>query len=495
MEARFSRLAASAQSLQGIRAGAAQVFELPVLLTGEASILATRNGQKCFLDAFRLLVRMTKHLSVFTDGQQNLEREARTLGRSLTSATLHFLQASNLRYEPFAAILSVGWDVRPEYPWTTINSNGFVARVSSKSSISSECRQSNPVGALAAASLGVTEIFKRLVPVSPDRGPLHDALNFSFYTYSNSDWSGPELPTALNIGTLLQVGAGAIGNGIVHLLSQLGLNGRVVIIDMQDFADENVGTCILIGPSDVNQPKASRLAAFIPGAVGYREEVEASIRSRIGIDFGVPAIVVNGLDDIAARRSVQTIWPDLIIDGAIGTFSCEATLHPWGPDMSCLLCDFEEPLRDVIAESSRLTGLRKDKLNDLLGVVTGDDIDAAPEEKRDYLRRFLGKTYCSVISEAEMSRLSAGRANFAASVPFVACLSACMVVTELVRSVSQWTPGLETGFQFDALVGPQRGIRKNHSRKLQCICVTRQSLIDGMRKERSAMIRRRATNA
>ena len=254
------------------------------------------------------------------------------------------------------------------------------------------------------------------------------------------------------------------------------------------FGPKSVGTCLLIGPSDLDRPKAATLANFIPGAVGYKEEVEASIRSRVGIDFGVPAVVVNGLDNIAARRSVQTIWPDLVIDGAIGTFSCEATLHPWGPDLSCLLCDFEEPTRDVLAESSTLTGLNKDKLHDLLGVVTGDDIDAAPEEKRDYLRRFLGKTYCSLISEAEIQRVSTGKAKFAASVPFVACLSACMVVIEVVRAVSQWTPELETGFQFDVLVGPQRGIRKSHSRKPQCICVTRQSLIDGLRKERLAMI-------
>jgi len=488
MEARFSRLAASIQSLCGIRPGAPQIFELPVLLTGEASILATPNGQKCFLDAFRLLVRMTKHLSVFTDGQKELERQARITAESLTRSTVHFLQTSNGRPEQFAAILSIGCQVRPEYPWTTINSNGFLARVSSKLRLSSECSQINPIGALAAASLGVSEIFKRLVPVNPDRGPIHDTLNFSFYTYSNSDWAGPELPTALNIGTLLQVGAGAIGNGIVHLLSQLGLNGRVVIVDRQDFADENLGTCLLIGPADINQSKAATLANFIPGAVGYKEEVESSIKSRVGIDFDFPAIVLNGLDHIGARRSVQAIWPDLVIDGAIGTFSCEATLHPWGPDRSCLLCDFEEPTKDVLAESSMLTGLSREKLHNPLDLVTEEDIQAAPEEKRDYLCGFLGKTYCSVVSEAEMERVSAGKANFAASVPFVACLSACMVVGELVRAVSHWTPELETGFQFDVLVGPQRGIRKSHLRKLQCICVTRQSLIDGMRKERSAMI-------
>lgn len=66
-------------------------------------------------------------------------------------------------------------------------------------------------------------------------------------------------------------------------------------------ADENLGTCLLIGPSDINQPKATTLANFIPGAVGYKEEVESSIRSRVGIDFDVSAIVVNGLDHIGAR--------------------------------------------------------------------------------------------------------------------------------------------------------------------------------------------------
>src|SRR5258708_2231262 len=141
MEARFSRLAASIQSLGGIRPGAAQIFELPVLLTGEASILATPNGEKCFLDAFRLLVRMTKNISVFTDGQKELERQVRITAESLTRSTVHFLQTSNGRPEQFAAILNIGCQVRPEYPWTTINSNGFLARVSSKLRISGECSQ------------------------------------------------------------------------------------------------------------------------------------------------------------------------------------------------------------------------------------------------------------------------------------------------------------------------------------------------------------------
>jgi hypothetical protein len=64
-----------------------------------------------------------------------------------------------------------------------------------------------------------------------------------------------------------------------------------------------------------------------------------------------------------------------------------------------------------------LTGLSRGKLHNPIDLVTEEDIQAAPEEKRDYLCGFLGKTYCSVVSEAEMGRVSAGKANFAASVP------------------------------------------------------------------------------
>lgn len=61
------------------------------------------------------------------------------------------------------AILNVGTGVRPHLPWTAINSNGWVARVSSgPTALPADTDQSNPLAALMAASFGVTEVFKRV---------------------------------------------------------------------------------------------------------------------------------------------------------------------------------------------------------------------------------------------------------------------------------------------------------------------------------------------
>src|SRR4051812_22490832 len=104
-------------------------------------------------------------------------------------------------------------------------SNGWVARVSSGSDLPGECSMENPVGALAAACLGVGEVFKRLIRLRPERGDFLDGLEFSLRTYRVGEKEcGPELPSRLDLDLLL-VGGGAIGNGVVRLLSLLLARG------------------------------------------------------------------------------------------------------------------------------------------------------------------------------------------------------------------------------------------------------------------------------
>jgi len=207
------------------------------------------------------------------------------------------------------------------------------------------------------------------------------------------------------------------------------------------------------------------------------------MKTRLGSQIPHPPIILTGLDNIEARREVQTIWPDLVIDGAIGALSCEVTVHPWGPDLSCLMCDFEQPAVSAVKVQSELTGLEESRLTNLLDVVTEDDVKNAPQEKKDLLARNIGKQICSLLSEAEIEKISreGPKPGFQPSVPFVACLSACMVVTELVRRLLKAADVLETGYQFDVLIGPQNGIRKAHARKKNCVCVDRKDVIELMR--------------
>jgi hypothetical protein len=293
----------------------------------------------------------------------------------------------------------------------------------------------------------------------------------------------PDLPM-----DVLLVGVGAIGNGIVHLLKSLPLCGSIAIVDRQIYEDENLGTCFLIGTEDVGGAKAAFAKTQFGTSIdvkSYSESLEV-FQSRLGREINFPQMVINALDNIEARRSVQALWPDLIIDGAISEFACGVSLHPWNRDLSCILCDYEETSVSAVDLQSALTGIRKTRLSNLETSVTEEDIDIAPPERRDWLRQRLGQKLCSIVSEATTQAISSTPqdAGFQPSVPFVACLSACMCVCEYFRRLMQIDSPLDTGFQMDVLQGPQFGRRTAHIRKPSCICVSRRSNIELLRKMR-----------
>ena len=161
-------------------------------MTGEDEVLATPNGRRAFLDCYSPLIRMVRNLTVALPVSSPSMTEIRATGEIPSFGQPARIQdPRGVKYRDFDAILSVGSVGRPDLPWTVVNSNGWAARVASRGQcISSECSCSNPVGALGAACLGAAEVFKRLVRLKPERGQLHDVLNFSFYSYEAERPSG-----------------------------------------------------------------------------------------------------------------------------------------------------------------------------------------------------------------------------------------------------------------------------------------------------------------
>ena len=218
--------------------------------------------------------------------------------------------------------------------------------------------QANPIGALGAACLGVAEVFKRLIALRPERGELSPGTTFSFYDYRESGSAGPALPTEVPVDLAL-FGAGAIGNGIVHLLSVLPVLGRINVVDRQAVQEENWGTYFLVGPGEFGISKAEWASSTLQSKLttGWlRGSVEEYVE-QCGKRVPFPRLILNGLDNISARRAVQGLWPDQIIDGAIGPTVCEVTIHPWKGNLSCLCCDFEEPVVEAVAVQAHSTGL------------------------------------------------------------------------------------------------------------------------------------------
>jgi hypothetical protein len=118
--------------------------------------------------------------------------------------------------------------------------------------------------------------------------------------------------------------------------------------------------------------------------------------------------------------------------------------------------------------------------------LTEDDIRAAPANRREWLRERLGRQICSVVREGVAQQVSeeTQHLGFTPSVPFVACLSACMVVAELVKFAAGWSTTLETRYQLDILTGPALGSMVPQNKRQDCECLVRRHNIDIWRQRR-----------
>lgn len=486
----FSRPLATALRL-GADALDKHIFpDKKVLLTGESNVLLAENGKNCFVSSMLLLFRICKNLSILLPSQcEDLFNECNLILKKTTHpSSIQFLK-DIVNFKDYDAILNIGQTARPDLPWTVINSNGWVIRVSSGTkNIQGICDQANPIATLAAASLGTTEVFKRLINLKEGRGKLLDYLKFSLYSYESvEDDYGPPLPIDIPI-PLLIVGVGAIGNGIIYLLNLLPMSGNVSIVDSQKFQPENLGTCILIGQSDIGIEKADFAKQYLNGHLAVNRYIGdiQEISKRLGKEIPYPKAIINGLDNIDARHAVQDLWPDIVIDGAIGDFMCQVSRHPWGEDIACLKCLFRDTKVESSEEiASKATGLTIERVKNELEVVTEEDVKLAPLTKKDWLRKNIGKQICSVIQKGVAQEISNTKQQegFEPSVPFVACFSASMVVSELIKFVLNLPSPMEPRFQFDILRGPAFGQKIPQERRRDCICFTRRSNIDTVRQK------------
>ena len=88
--------------------------------------------------------------------------------------------------------------------------------------------------------------------------------------------------------------------------------------------------------------------------------------------------------------------------------------------------------------------------------------ELAPPEKQDVLKSFVGHPVCSVVQHAMAQKISSKQQtdDFEPSVPFVACFSACTVMTEVLAYLCGWGSQLEPRYQFDFLFGPGFGLAR-----------------------------------
>jgi hypothetical protein len=479
----------------------AVIFARRVILTGEAASLRQQNGRWCFIDSLRLLSRVVGDLSVVVpDELPNFKAEVDELLTGLWSqGRVRRIAAQACDLKNATAILNVGTAVRPDLPWTSICANGWIVRCTSGTQPLPHGNDvDNPLASMLAASFGVAEVFKRVYGVPTHKAAPMIDVAFSLFELS-TDFAdcGPYIPKPIALPNTLLLGAGAIGNAVVLLLSHLPVTGRLLVLDKQAYGTENYGTCMLLDDTQwIKEPKATSLAAWLKNrseleVAGEQSTVEDAMGRELLKELR-PDLVINGLDDIGARKAVQKLWPSLLVDGGINSVGAAVRAHSMAHrHLACMRCAFVEHVQDHIDVQSKATGLSRSSLEGNPNrLITDEDIAKANPQHREWLRsqQKLGRTICSTMSAAQADGLGlALEEGFHPSVPFVAAASAALVMAHVLRTML-W-PGKKFfhGFQFESVfAGVDTAQRYNKLASANCDCTRNASIIDAIRATRGA---------
>ena len=346
------------------------------------------------------------------------------------------------------------------------------------------------LGSVSAAAALAGEVFKVAAGVTGTRGQLPRSRSFCPVSLTAHPENGPDLPQEWLLEGAV-AGVGAIGTGIALILSFLPIGGALLLIDRQIIAIENLGTYSLGGIADVdaNRQKTA-VAARVLSNFSTRcfDGDVAALPARI--DAGLerwPRAILAGLDSPEARRDLQQVWPDLLIDGATG--DTMAGLHEIiGPGQPCMECLFPPTTRSLAAEAlASATGLPVDIAAQGSLLLRDEHLDGLAPDRQDRLRPYVGREICGLARAFGLTDL--GDEDYQPAVPFVSLTAAALVVGRLIAREVGLRPRTNVA-QFDVLAGPQLMSRMHRRGVAGCRCEVRHSTIATVRalRERGARV-------
>jgi hypothetical protein len=289
--------------------------------------LITGNGQHALLAATNLVSRLFWNVELILPSKSK-----RLVHSSLVSEVdidrclcelvgainpfSNFRMGRRLGSSAFDAALVVGDSEVNLQHTIRISSDGWIGYVSPDAVEPFSKANTNPIGALLAASLGACEIFKVLAK------PKENATSITFSAFDyRQDASGanPELQKRLNLGILHLIGAGAIGSCLGYALDPLvpQTRGIVKAIDAErlDFSNLNRYMLAMYREADSRLRKVTSVGKIARGDLYVTEE---PYRFQVFCEKEPEDMetAVVGVDDIQTRWDVQKTFPRLILNGA-----------------------------------------------------------------------------------------------------------------------------------------------------------------------------------
>jgi hypothetical protein len=251
----------------------------------------------------------------------------------------------------FILAIGGGVDIRPSTNTIFINGSGWLAAISRQAAVTlPSASESNLLGAIAAACLGVAQLFKLALGFSTAQLPADGVFDL-FKLGWTKDRRQEAWPDDVAIGRILMVGAGSVGSSAAYCLRSTGLRGSMSVVDRDEVKIENFNRSPVFGRDAFGLSKSIAVARFLAGSnlVATAEPVWWNDfliqRERRSFDFDVWLPLAN---EFNVRQAMQQNVPPLMIHASTArNWGVNHARHIPGRD-DCLADRF--PAEEVTAE-------------------------------------------------------------------------------------------------------------------------------------------------
>ena len=290
----------------------------------------------------RLLARLYPSIVIRDEGDGGAAYEVSALARRINP---HI----ELSGQPTVEVFIGSAELRQGTSRTVfVGSSGWNAKLSPRNP--QRCgNTNNPYGAGLAACLAAADLFRSVfLPGTELNGDFE--LAFPILTEGSNDVGD----VSGNVGSLVLVGAGAIGNAAAWALSRTDVNGSIEIVDHESVDLGNLQRYVLAERDDENKPKAKFVAGAFAGTLSAKAQecklAEFLEKKRHKVDN-----LLLALDSAKDRRAAQASLPRRIANAWTQPGDLGVSTHDFleGACVSCLyLPDGKQKNEDeIIAES------------------------------------------------------------------------------------------------------------------------------------------------
>lgn len=325
---RLAKLALDAGEVTTPEAALALFQQYRVRIHLGAGWADTLAGQSCFVTALGTASRaflggvevdgdLTPVLSVPLFAGQPAAQVVRALGGTLLNAPSAHLPSLLIGSGPITP--SAAFAIRPTW-------DGWCAQIAPvDSSHHLVMGDDNSLAGVCAGAMAVSEAFSHVRGDSLEAG--HRRIGLSLWNpLAIGDWQstechGPRLAYLPN--DLWLVGLGHLGQAYAWVLGMLpypqDLRPRLILQDVDRVTTSNLSTCLLVGVDDLKARK-TRVVARKLEAIGFDIDlVERRFGAQHSLQSGEPAVALFGVDNISARRDLDTAAFALVVEAGLGS--------------------------------------------------------------------------------------------------------------------------------------------------------------------------------